>query len=96
MKTVLLDGEKIRSKADVHAAFAEALSFPDYYGNNLDALHDMLTEGPVEIGVIVVNTDMLSDNLGKWWNSLLRLLGDVENERPGFRVLIDPFGDHKK
>ena len=91
MKTVFLDGERIRSKADVHTAFASALSFPKHYGNNLDALHDMLTEGKDEIGVIAVNTDMLSDNLGKWWNSLLRLLGDVANERTGFNVLIDPF-----
>ena len=96
MKIVLLDGEKIRAKADVHAAFAEALSFPEYYGNNLDALHDMLTERGDEIGVIAVNAKMLSENLGKWWNSLIRLLSDVKEERDGFYVCVDPFGECEK
>ena len=91
MKIILLDGEKIKSKSDVHAAFAEALSFPEYYGNNLDALHDMLTEGKDEIGVICVNVGALSENLGKWWKSLLRLLHDVSDEREGFHLCIDPF-----
>ena len=95
MKIVLLDGEKIDSKADVHAAFAKALSFPEYYGNNLDALHDMLTERSDEIGVIAVNVEMLSEKLGKWWNSLLRLLGDVAKERKKFHVCVDPFGETK-
>ena len=95
MRIILLDGEKIRSKADVHAAFAEALTFPEYYGNNLDALHDMLTERPDEIGVIAVNVRMLSENLGKWWNSLLRLLGDVADEREHFHVCIDPLEETK-
>lgn len=91
MKIVLLDGEKIKTKADVHKAFSETLDFPEYYGNNLDALHDMLTEGTDEIGVIAVNTEMLSENLGKWWKSLIRLLRDVANDRESFHVSVEPF-----
>lgn len=30
--------------ADMHRAFAAALSFPDYYGMNLDALNDCLSD----------------------------------------------------
>lgn len=28
----------------MHRLFAKALQFPDWYGNNLDALYDLLTD----------------------------------------------------
>ena len=31
-------------KAGLHSAFRKALDFPQWYGNNLDALYDCLTE----------------------------------------------------
>jgi hypothetical protein len=33
-----------RSKQDAIAAIADALSFPDWFGHNLDALYDCLTD----------------------------------------------------
>ena len=39
MNVITIDCADIRDKAGFHAAVAKALSFPDYYGNNLDALH---------------------------------------------------------
>ena len=44
MKTVTLDCATFTTKQQLHAALKEALSFPDWYGNNLDALYDCLTE----------------------------------------------------
>ena len=46
-----LDGELI--KKDGHDYIAEALDFPDYYGKNLDALYDCLTE--IEADIVIVN-----------------------------------------
>ena len=39
-----IDGTSIRTKAEFMTAVADALSFPDWFGNNLDALHDCLTD----------------------------------------------------
>jgi hypothetical protein len=33
-----------RGKSEAIAAIAEALSFPDWFGHNLDALHDSLVD----------------------------------------------------
>lgn len=45
-----LDGEMIKEKG--HDYIAEVLNFPDYYGKNLDALYDCLTEIECEIELV--------------------------------------------
>lgn len=44
MKRVILDCEKLLRRKPAHLYLAEMLEFPDYYGKNLDALYDCLTE----------------------------------------------------
>ena len=43
MKEITIDFTGM-DKAGVHYAFRETLAFPEWYGNNLDALYDCLTE----------------------------------------------------
>lgn len=45
-----LDGISIKERG--HDYLAEALSFPDYYGKNLDALYDCLCEISCKIELI--------------------------------------------
>ncbi len=91
MKIVLLDGEKIKSMKQVHAAFASALAFPEWYGANLDALHDMLTDGVEPVGVIIANPELLKSALGRRWSSFMRLMRALQNEREEFYFTLDPF-----
>ena len=44
MKYVVIDCEKLLQKEQAHLYLAEVFDFPDYYGRNLDALFDCLTE----------------------------------------------------
>jgi hypothetical protein len=39
-----IDGTRIRSKDDFYTAVAAALSFPEWFGSNLDALADCLRD----------------------------------------------------
>ena len=39
-----LDAQEWASVEDMHAAFATSMSFPDYYGKNLDAFNDALSD----------------------------------------------------
>ena len=91
MKIVLLDGEKIKNNREMHACFKAALDLPEWYGGNLDALHDVLGESTFPLGVIIANADQLAETLGWRWEMLLRLLVDVKRERPNFYVTLDPF-----
>ncbi|MDQ3406503.1 MAG: barstar family protein [Actinomycetota bacterium] len=44
MTEYVVDGSGIRSKRAMYAALAGALSFPDWFGHNLDGLYDCLTD----------------------------------------------------
>ena len=43
MKHITIDCTAIDSRESLHRIFSDALSLPEFYGNNLDALHDCLT-----------------------------------------------------
>ena len=78
MTYVFLDGDKIRSNADLHGAFAASLALPEWYGGNLDALHDVLTERTDPVGIVIVNELSLHENLGRRAAGFFRLLRDLE------------------
>ena len=44
MEEKIIDCNQIHSKDDLHRIFRESLSFPEWYGDNLDALYDCLCE----------------------------------------------------
>ena len=92
MKIVFLDGEKIDSVAEMHAVFAAELDFPAYYGGNLDALHDLLTENAGKIGVIVANPEAFKKTLGRRFKPFVRLMEELTSEREGFYFTLEPFG----
>ena len=80
MQYVFLDGARILSNADLHAAFADTMTLPETYGNNLDALHDVLTDRTEPLGVIVVNEARLREHLGRRANGFFRLLHDLQQD----------------
>ena len=44
MKKIILDGEQLCDRETAHSYLQIALELPEYYGKNLDALYDCLTE----------------------------------------------------
>ncbi|SFX09865.1 ribonuclease inhibitor [Thermoactinomyces sp. DSM 45891] len=43
MRDIVIDGKDIMTISHLHKLLKEKLGFPDYYGENLDALWDCLT-----------------------------------------------------
>jgi RNAse (barnase) inhibitor barstar len=56
---MILDGKLI--KKDGHDYLMQALDLPDYYGRNLDALYDCLTE--MECEIELVNADEVDGDI---------------------------------
>lgn len=73
-----IDGKLI--KKDGHDYLMEALNFPDYYGNNLDALYDCLCEINCEIELI--NSEEVDRNILDTFIDAER-----ENEYLKFKIL---------
>lgn len=64
MKETTIDCSNIRSREDLHRLFQEALSFPEWYGSNLDALYDCLTE--ISGKVRILNWEIAEQHLGAY------------------------------
>ena len=54
MNEIRLDLTSFEDKISLHSYIKEALSFPFYYGANLDALHDELSSNTNEMSLTVV------------------------------------------
>lgn len=80
MRICVLDGEEIRDKEKLHEMLAEALKFPNWYGKNLDALYDCLTDGQEETEIVVRNRELLREHLGRYAELFLKVLFQAEQE----------------
>ena len=57
MLHIILNGAKLETKEAMHDYLAKMLHLPEYYGRNLDALHDCLTDIGEETELILLNWD---------------------------------------
>ena len=87
MKTVILDAAKLDGMRGVHEIFRDTLGFPDYYGYNLDALYDCLTDLHEDTELRVVHGKALEERLGLYVGVLRRMLGDACEENPRLRLV---------
>lgn len=73
MKTIELEGKRLKS--DYHKYLRDKLDFPDYYGENLDALYDCLSEIGIKTTITIYNSQNLEENL-------INTFKDASSENP--------------
>ena len=84
MKQITIDCRTISDSAQLHDLLARELAFPDWYGHNLDALFDCLTEVDEELELVLTGWNTLAD----WTGSFAEVLSDAAAENPNLTVLI--------
>ena len=90
MKVIHLDLSGVESISDLHDCFEEAFSLPPWYGRNLDALWDCLSDGFTEPTLLqVTDLPVLQARLGSVANVLVRLFRDLSDCRENLIVDID-------
>lgn len=88
-KILTLDGAAVHTRDELHDALSAALSLPEWYGRNLDALHDCLTEIGAETRLVIRNPEALREHLGAYADRFLLVLRDSAEENPAFRADIE-------
>lgn len=90
-KSLIIDGASIGGMEQLHGRFYAAFDFPECYGENLDALHDCLTEiGAYDAEIIIRSADALPAALGeKNAKALLRVLSDSAAKNPRILLVLE-------
>lgn len=90
MKTIRIDCAELETANDFHNALAQALEFPDYYGKNLDALYDCLTEVDTEQELILDNWHQLEYRLKDYSGKALFVFHEACLENENLTVTLHP------
>ena len=86
--TVILDGKAMVDRMSAHSHLAERLELPTYYGRNLDALYDVLTEIGEETEIVLTDPAAVVEQMGKYGESLLATMQEAAEENPKLIVTL--------
>ena len=89
MKDILINCEKLRSRKVLHDYLEQELHLPDYYGRNLDALHDILS-GFNKAGAVtfhIINREQQSSRMVTLYQAMLDMLAELGQENPNICVV---------
>ena len=84
MKNITLDCEKLFKRKEAHLYLAELFGFPEYYGKNLDALYDCLTELG-ECSIALKGTEIL-DQDDYYGIKVIRVLKEAVQANPRLKL----------
>lgn len=94
MRKVILDFDIPEDRKEAHEYIAEKLDFPEYYGKNLDALYDCLTDisEPTAVGIFDPSSDFSDIDIDymMYIEKVKQTFKDAERDNPELCVI---FGD---
>lgn len=82
---IILDATMLRERLPAHDYLKEVLALPDYYGRNLDALYDCLTELD-ETEIQFVNLDAAGDS---YFSRVLSVFQEAREENPRLHLFFE-------
>jgi len=88
MVKVIIDGKDMTSEQQMHQLLSQELDFPEWYGGNLDALYDCLTDLTDDVEITVVESDELIAKLGERALLMLTVLRDAAAENKNIKISV--------
>ncbi len=80
---------QIYTANELHAQMAESLPLPDYYGGNLDALYDVLTEQGEGWFLHFFECDEAKAALGKYFERFQIMCQKAQSNNPKLEIIFD-------
>lgn len=91
MKEINIDIRHVTDKEELHKAIKQGLNFPEYYGKNLDALHDSLTDITEPTQVVftgIRNCKSASDEMSEYVDKLVKVMQDAGEESDNLKFIF--------
>lgn len=85
--TVDLSG--VNDREALHRRLEQALQLPAWYGRNLDALYDVLTDAPLPLHVRFTDWEELQEGDPVYFNRFRSVLSDAAKDLPGSSFVFD-------
>lgn len=89
MLICILDGNNITDKETLHDTLAGSLHLPDWYGRNLDALYDCLSDIQEETEIRLLHEEALENHLGNYARTLKKTVHEACQENPRVHFIED-------
>ena len=86
METIKLDGTRLCVRGEALELLGQALVFPEWWGRNLDALHDCLTDLGRPVRLELSHREAME--AAPFGRRLLRVLEDSAAETPCFELVL--------
>lgn len=80
---------EISDKSSLHSKLREKLPLPSWYGNNLDALYDALTDMEVPARIHFLAWEKAARRLPSYMKAFHRVLVDAEKDNPGLNIVFE-------
>ncbi len=87
MQIFILDGAEMVDRDTAYDYISETLRLPDYFGHNLDALADALSELTPDCIIILLNSFNLIDNLDKYGVKMIQVFQQAAAEEYSFTFI---------
>lgn len=87
-RKIWLDATRMKDKESLYAYMNELFELPEYFGNNLDALSDCLSEVIEHTDILLTRScvkELCNDDYGF---KVLIVLGEAANENPYLHLLF--------
>ncbi|MBQ8813704.1 MAG: barstar family protein [Lachnospiraceae bacterium] len=78
-KVIVLDAERMTDRESLHPYLREQMCFPDHYGNNFDALYDVLTEISCPTQIVLKGGEKL-EGFGWFGRQVLRVFREAAED----------------
>lgn len=86
MRYLTIDGQHMKSKEKLYLHLNRVFSFPNYFGNNLDALWDFFNENDEPTRIEFLNVDLAREQLGTYGEKLIHLFEKLEENTENYVV----------
>ncbi len=89
MQEVFINGRDFETAEEVHEFLKDTLDFPDYYGKNLSALYDVLTDLNEDTRIVLNLSDAEDDGMIEFLERMAEVATDAAAENDYLEIIIE-------